>query len=75
MSEMVEKLKHFFINYWWIILIALTALILLIVLVSWLSKEAEIRKKKLPDNVLVCPIRGRLKRGKYAADGRYSEEY
>ncbi|RHZ36369.1 type I restriction enzyme HsdR N-terminal domain-containing protein [endosymbiont GvMRE of Glomus versiforme] len=75
LDEIAEKLKNFFINYWWVILIVLIALILLIVLISWLSKEAETREKKLLGNVLVCPIRGRLKRGKYAADGRYSEEY
>ena len=74
LSEIAEKLKNFFFNYWWIILISLIAFILLIILIRWLSK-VEPSEKKLPDNVLVCPIRGRLKRGKYAANGRYSEEY
>lgn len=73
-GEIAEKLKNFFSNYWWIILISLSALILLIILIRWFSKVKP-PKEKLPDNVLVCPIRGRLKRGKYAANGRYSEEY
>jgi len=74
LSEIAEKLKNFFFNYWLIILISLIAFVLLIILIRWLSK-VEPSEKKLPDNVLVCPIRGRLKRGKYAANGRYSEEY
>ncbi|KLL02922.1 MAG: hypothetical protein MRECE_37c003 [Mycoplasmataceae bacterium CE_OT135] len=73
-GEIAEKLKSFFFNYGWIILISLIALVLLIILIRWLSK-VEPPEKKLPDNVLICPIRGRMKRGKYAADGRYTEEY
>ena len=74
LGEIIEKLKDFFSNYWWVILISFIFLILLIILIRWLSK-VKLPKKKLPDNVLVCPIRGRLKRGKYATNGKYSEEY
>ena len=74
LGEIIEKLKDFFSNYWWVILIFFISFILLIILIRWLSKVKP-PKKKLPDNVLVCPIRGRLKRGKYAANGKYSEEY
>src|SRR5258706_6184208 len=51
-------------------------LISLTVAIFVLFARKESRKKdKADDNILVCPIRGILKRAKYAANGKYSEEY
>jgi len=47
---------------------------LIIIFVRLVSKE-KVRKKKVSGDILICPIRGVLKRKKYAADGNYSEEY
>src|ERR1700722_18368222 len=71
----LEKLKNFFFNHWLVILFFFCLFIALIIIISRSLRKEVIRKKKLSDNVLICPIRGRLKRGKYAANGNYSEEY
>lgn len=72
-ASMLEKLKSFFIQYWWAFLIFLVVVILIIVLTRSVSKEKI--QKKISDTILICPVRGVLKRKKYAANGNYSEEY
>lgn len=72
LASVLEKLKGFFFQYWWVILIFLFV-ILIIVFARLISKEKP-RKEKVSD-ILICPIRGVLKRKKYAANGNYSEEY
>lgn len=73
LASLLEKLKNFFFRYWGIILIFL--LIILIIVFASLISKGEARKKKVSDDILICPIRGVLKRKKYAANGNYSEEY
>ena len=73
LASMMEKLKSFFFQYWGIILFFLF-IALIIIFVRLVSKE-KVRKKKVSGDILICPIRGVLKRKKYAADGNYSEEY
>jgi len=71
----LEKLKNFFVNHWLIVLLFFCFLVALIIIITRSVSEEVVRKKKLSDNILICPIRGRLKRGKYATNGNYSEEY
>jgi len=71
----LEKLKNFFFNHWLIVIFSFFLLIALIIIITRSISKEVVRKKKLSDNILICPIRGRLKRGKYAASGNYSEEY
>jgi hypothetical protein len=74
LTTILEKLKSFFFQYWWAALIFLFVVVLVIVFARSISEE-KTRKKKISDNILICPVRGVLKRKKYAADGNYSEEY
>lgn len=74
LSDILEMLKNFFFQHWLVILLSLFIICLIIILVSSARKK-EISKKRDSDDVLICPIRGILKRRKYAANGNYSEEY
>lgn len=49
--------------------------VVLVIVFALLISKKERHKKKISDDTLICPIRGVLKRKKYAADGNYSEEY
>lgn len=72
-----NNLKEFFAKHWLTIFLVLLLVILIIWLIFILFKKVkgETLKRKIDDNVLVCPIRGVLKRRKYASNGNYSEEY
>jgi len=70
---MIEKLIFFFKQNWIWAALGLALLLLILLFFGLWEKKAD--KKKIDDNILICPIRGILKRGKYAANGNYSEEY
>jgi len=73
-SNESEKLWNY-LNEFWLVIIVFLVFVFVVIFFLLLEKKPFKKERKFVSNVLICPIRGILKRGKYATNGNYSEEY
>jgi hypothetical protein len=50
-------------------------LLLLLLIIFIILEKEEVKKRKVDEGFLTCPVRGVLRVKKYDVDGNYSEEY
>jgi hypothetical protein len=75
MNVSLQKIFNYLQSNWLLLAGILIFFILAVAIIFLITKKESKVKDGVDNNILVCPIRGILKRTKYAANGKYSEEY